>query len=145
VNLDETREAEQFMRTAVDDFAQIVIAELSTRSLSADEQNKMQALTENWLKLVGEGRYASSWEELAEELKARFTRENWAATLQPALQQVGALKARRLKSIGYSDPEAETVAVEFDSSFAKAPQITEIVSLKLEKDGRWRIAGYSFK
>jgi hypothetical protein len=119
--------------------------ELSTRKISAADQNSLQALTESWLKLVGEGKYAASWEELSTELKAKFTRDNWGSALQPLLRQAGTLKARKFKNIAYADPQAETVAVEFDSSFAKAPAVTEIVSLKLEKDGKWHIAGYSLK
>ena len=97
------------------------------------------------MKLVDEGKYAASWEEISMELKAKFTKESWIAALQPLSKQAGALKTRRFKNIIYTDLQAEIVPVEFDRSFAKAPAVTEIVNLKLEADGKWRVSGYSRK
>jgi Protein of unknown function (DUF4019) len=76
-------------------------------------------------------------------LKAKYPKESWQAALQPLLKKAGRVKARRLKSVQYSDPVAETVAVDFESSFTKTSPASETVILKLEKDGNWRVASYS--
>jgi hypothetical protein len=133
------------MASAVDDFAQIIIEETAFRKLAEEDKLKLQALTESWLKLIDTGKYAESWEGLSSELKAKYAKEKWQAALQPLIGKTGKIKARKLKSLEYSDPEAQTIAVEFESSFTKVAPATEIVILKLEADGKWRVASYSIK
>jgi D-alanyl-D-alanine carboxypeptidase len=145
VNSDETPEVSRFMASAVDDFAQIIIEETAFRKLAEEDKLKLQALTESWLKLIDTGKYAESWEGLSSELKAKYAKEKWQAALQPLIGKTGKIKARKLKSLEYSDPEAQTIAVEFESSFTKVAPATEIVILKLEADGKWRVASYSIK
>jgi D-alanyl-D-alanine carboxypeptidase len=145
VNSDETPEVSRFMASAVDDFAQIIIEETSARKLAEEDKLKLQTLTESWLKLVDAGKYAESWEELSAELKARYAKEKWQSALQPLTGKTGKIKARKLKGLQYSDPEAQTIAAEFESSFTKIATASEIVILKLEADGKWRVASYSIK
>jgi D-alanyl-D-alanine carboxypeptidase len=141
VNADETPEANRFAATAVDDFAQIIIGELSGEKLTEAEKLQFQKTAENWLKLIHTGKFSESWEVISAQLKAKYAKENWGAALQPLLKKAGAFKSRKLKSVIYSD--SETVAVDFESSFAKVPQASETVILKLEKDGVWRVASYT--
>ena len=144
VNADETPGANRFMASAVDDFAQLIIQEISSRKVSEADRTKLQGLTESWLRLVDAGRFAESWEELTAELKAKYPKEKWGDALQPFMRKVGKIKARKLKGVEYSDPEAEAVAVDFESSFTKLATAFETVMLKLE-DGKWRVASYSIK
>lgn len=143
VNSDETPALNKFMASAVDDFAQLAIKEISGRELSAAERAKLQALAEGWLGLIDAERFAESWEGLSAELKAKYPKQAWQATVQPLLGKAGRLKSRKLRSVEYSDPTADTVAVDFESSFAKASHASETVILKLEADGKWRVASYS--
>jgi D-alanyl-D-alanine carboxypeptidase len=143
VNSDETPGVSHFMASAVDDFAQVVIKETSPRELPAADKAKLQALAENWLGLIDAGRIAESWEGLSAELKAKYPKETWQTALQPLLRKAGKVKSRRLKSVEYSEPTADAVAVDFESSFAKTPNASETVILKLEADGKWHVASYS--
>jgi D-alanyl-D-alanine carboxypeptidase len=143
VNSDEAPGVNRFLASAVNDFAQIIIKETSSRELSESDKIKLRELTASWLKLIDAGRFAESWEELSVELKAKYAKEKWQSALQPFLGTVGKIKSRSFKSVDYSDPETETVAVDFESVFAKVPTAVETVILKLEKDGRWRVASYS--
>lgn len=143
VNSDEAPGVNKFLASAVDDFAQVVIKENSSRELSAADRAKLQATAEGWLGLLDAGKFAESWEGLSAELKAKYPKESWQTALQPLLKKAGRVKARRLKSVEYSDPVAETVAVDFESSFTKTSPASETVILKLEKDGNWRVASYS--
>lgn len=145
INSDETPEVNRFLSTAIDDFAQIIIKETSSRELSEADRTSLRTLTENWLKLIDAGKFNESWEDLSAELQARFPKEKWQATLQPFLGKAGKIKTRRFKSVEYSDPEKETVSVDFESSSTKLSTITEIVTLELGKDGKWRVSGYSLK
>ena len=143
VNSDETPGVNKFLATAVDDFAQIIVKEISDRELTAADQLKLRQSAESWLRLIDAGRFAASWTELSAELKAKYAQEQWQSALQPLLRQVGKLKTRRFQSVNYADPEAATVAVDFASSFTKVAAAAETVILKLEQDGHWHVASYS--
>jgi Beta-lactamase class C and other penicillin binding proteins len=145
VNADETPEVNRFMASAINDFAQIIIQETSSQKLSEPERLKLRALTESWLRLIDTGKFAESWEQLSVELKTKFPKDKWQAAIQPFIGKVGKLKTRKFKGADYSDPLAQTVAVDFESTFTKIPNAVEIVTLKLEADGNWRVTGYSIK
>jgi hypothetical protein len=143
VNSDETAGVNKFMASAVDDFAQIIIRETSSRELAEVDKVKLQALTESWLKLIDAGKFIESWEGLSAELKAKYAQDKWQSVLKPLLAKTGKIKSRRFKGIDYSDPVADIVTVDFESSFAKFSPASETVTLQLEKDGKWRVASYS--
>ncbi|HKR01133.1 MAG TPA: serine hydrolase [Pyrinomonadaceae bacterium] len=143
VNADEEPGVNRFMAGAVDDFAGVIIREISGRALGEADQSSLRKLTESWLQLIDAGRFTESWEELSDKLRAKFARDKWQSALQPFIGKVGKIKTRRFKSADYSDPETETVTVEFESSFTKFPAASEVVTLERGKDGRWRVAGYS--
>ncbi len=143
INSDETPAAKKFIANAVDDFAQIIIGELSDQKLSDAEKLQFQQTAENWLKLLDAGKFAESWDGISAELKAKYARDNWESALQPFFEKTGKFKSRKLKSVVYSDNEK--VAVDFESLFKKLPMAIETIILKLEKDGKWRVASYSIK
>jgi D-alanyl-D-alanine carboxypeptidase len=145
VNSDDTPEVNQFMVSAVDEFARIIIRETSSRKLSENDKARLQSLTENWLKSLDNGRFAENWEELSTELKAKYIKEKWQTALQPLIEKVGKIKTRKFRNIDYSEPEAEIVVVDTESSFTKLATTSEIVILKLEADKKWHIASYWVK
>ena len=142
VNSDETPRVNAFLSSAVDDFAEVIIKATTTRQLSQSDQAKLQKLTEGWLGLIDEGKYAESWDQLSQRLKNRFTKEGWSSVIHTFLNRTGKLKSRKLRSVAYSDPDAEIVAVDFESSFGKGSPGSETVLLQLE-NGEWRISSYS--
>lgn len=144
VNADEDEAAARFISTAVEDFAQLIVRELSGRSLAADERASARAVAEDWLRLVDAGRFAESGEALSAEMKAKYPGAKWETVLRPFLSRVGKIKTRRFKAADYADAEAGTVAVDFDSSFAKAEAASETVTLKREA-GAWRVTGYTIR
>jgi len=144
VNADESEAATRFLSTAVEDFAQLIVRELSGRSLDAGERESARAAAEAWLGLVDAGRFAESGESLSAELKAKYPGAKWEAVLRPFRSQVGKIKTRRFKGADYADPGAGTVAVDFASSFAKGDATSETVTLKREAGG-WRVAGYTIR
>lgn len=143
VNTDQTSGANKFLNTAIDDFAQVIIKEVSPRELSAENRIKLERLTEDWLGLTDAGKFAESWEQLSAELQAKYAKEQWRSAMQPFVEQAGKMKSRRFKSIDYTDPQAQRVAVTFESSFTKLPTAVETVFLEPGKDGKWRVASYS--
>jgi D-alanyl-D-alanine carboxypeptidase len=145
VNSDETPGVNRFLASAIDDFAQIIIQEISSRKLSETDKAKLQRLTESWLRLIDTDKFAESWEELSAELKTKYVKEKWQAAIQPFIGKVGKIKARKFRGIDFSDPETESVVIDFESSFTKLATAYEIVILKLEADRKWHVASYSIK
>ena len=141
INADETKESAGFMDSAADDFAQVIIDEISYKKLSDAEIREFTSIAESWVRLIDAGKFSESWDRISAELKAKYTRETWPAALEPFLKKVGKLKVRKLKSVVASEPGV--IAVDFDSSFSKLKVATETVFLKLEKDGKWHISSYS--
>jgi D-alanyl-D-alanine carboxypeptidase len=143
VNADENPQTNKFIASAVDDFAQIIIGELFNQNLMGAEKIEIQKTAEDWLKLVDAGKFAESWEGISVELKTKYTKENWQSVLQNFVKKIGKFKLRKIKSIVSTD--SETIAIDFESSFAKLPSATETIILKREKDGKRRVASYSIK
>jgi len=142
VNFDQTKELNSLLSSAVDDFAGVIIGEISPHRLSTENQAKLQQLTEHWLNLIDTGKYPESWERLTAKLKANHPQQTWRATLHPVREKVGNFKSRKLKGISYSDPQTETVVVDFETSFSKFANASERVVLELE-NGDWHVASYS--
>ncbi|MFL6336829.1 MAG: serine hydrolase [Pyrinomonadaceae bacterium] len=142
VNADESEGAQRFAATAADDIAQAVIREWSGRRVSEADAATLSRLTETWLRLLDARRLAGSRESLSAELKAKFDEKQWPSAIGQLLGKVGKLKERRLRNVDYSDPDAGTVSVNFDSSFEKAQSAEEIVILKPE-GGAWRVSSYT--
>jgi len=142
VNSDETPEVERFMATAADSFAGDIIKELIGRELTLDQQESLKQLATSWLNLIDTEHFAESWQPLGKKLKAKYSESTWGSALHPLLSQTGKVKKRTFRSVSYSDPQGESVIVEFDSSFTNASVTKEIVTLAQE-DGQWKIVSYS--
>ena len=138
-NADEPARVSTFL--SPDDFAQIIVEEISNRKLSADQIGQLERTAEIWLALVDAGRYAESWNDLSSQLKAKFTVDSWPKALEPLLKQVGKLNRRTFKSAMSLVPGKADV--DFESSFAKQRQVTETVTMLFEDDGKWHVSGYS--
>jgi len=142
VNADETPEVDHFMRTAADDFAGDIIKELIGRELSLDQQESLKQLATSWLNLIDTGHFAESWQLLGSKLKTKYNASTWETALHPLLSQTGKIRKRTFRSVSYSDAQGENVIVEFESSFAKAAVIKEMVTM-VQEQGQWKIIGYS--
>src|SRR5262249_3358253 len=142
VNGDQYAGANQFIDSAVEDFAQIIITELGGEKLSDAEKLSLNRIAEDWLQLIDAEKLGQSWDSISAELKAKYTRERWQSVMQSFLKKVGKFKSRKLKNVFQAD--SDRVAIDFESSFAKVPSAVETIILKLE-DGKWQIASYSIK
>ena len=109
-----------------------------------------QKSAEAWLALTDSGKYPESWDEASSFFKSKITKDIWTSKLQQARSPLGALKSRKLSTAKYiknppNAPEGEFVILTFDTSFDQLPSSTETVSMILDKDGKWRTAGYFIK
>ena len=98
--------------------------------------------------LVDQGKYGESWEGCSAYLKGEVPKEEWIKRLSGVRKAVGELVDRKQKDYQYSkDPGANIPAGEymiyhFSATFANQTHLTETITVMLENDNKWRVAGY---
>ncbi|HZI23232.1 MAG TPA: DUF4019 domain-containing protein [Gemmatimonadales bacterium] len=119
-------------------------------SVDSTVGGKIQAATKaatRWLTLVDSTRYAASWDSSAAMLRSQVTKSAWQEAAVGARSGVDPLGAREQLSAQYTRqlpnaPPGEYVVLQFRSAGRNQTRWTETVSLTLERDGAWRVAGY---
>jgi Protein of unknown function (DUF4019) len=109
---------------------------------------------ERWLVPVDEQRYADAWAMAADSFKGSVNREQFRDGIRKIRNDYGRVVTRTGEKMAFvgeppnaNDPEAPPkegtqVAIMFDTKFAGEKQAAEQVTMVLEKDGLWRVAGY---
>ncbi|ALC15868.1 hypothetical protein DSOUD_1084 [Desulfuromonas soudanensis] len=114
------------------------------------EKEKAQAAAaavDAFLQRVDSDRYAESWQISASLLKGKVPEQLWVDQLGKIRAVAGPLVERTEESMTYStsakdSPEGEYIVVTFDTSFERKKDASEIVTVTLDTDGVWRVAGY---
>ncbi len=105
------------------------------------------ASAKTFLAQVDTGEYAQSWELLAEITKNQISQQDWVQQLEKLYAKAGPLEQRQQKEISYGnapaeDPDGKYLIITYDSKFERSEQVAETTTLTLDKDDRWRVAGY---
>lgn len=108
-----------------------------TKALAAAQRSAQQ-----WLKLVDKEDYSAAWDASAIDVRANTSKMAWNMLLSASHLPLGQFRARQLKAVS---PEAggKQVRFEFASQFARDDKAVEKVTTVLDKDGAWRVTGYS--
>lgn len=106
-----------------------------------------QAACEAWLKMHDAGDPAGTWETAASMFKSAVSAPAWQQAWQAVRQPLGAVRRRRSRSATHSRalpgaPDGEYVVMQFDTAFENKAEAVETVTLALDRDGAWRVAGY---
>lgn len=124
----------------------------------AAEQERVNAADE-WLALVDAGDLEKSWEHTAQLFKSGISekdffksgisKQQWQSSLRTVQDSLGKAVERRLKSKRYTtelswEPAAEYGVIEYETSFERQMNGTEVVIVIKERDGKWRVSGYKF-
>jgi hypothetical protein len=115
----------------------------------ADETREKAALqaAEEWLALVDSGGYDRAWDDAAELIRKAVTKQDWQKTMETFRSPLGRVVERKWVSLKYTDtlpgvPDGDYVVIQYETRFEKKKASIETITPALEKDGRWRIAGY---
>ena len=118
-------------------------------SLHANEAAEKAAIASAtaWLALADEGKSAETWDQAAGYFKNAVSKEQWTASLKGARTPLGKVITRKLKSKMYTKtlpgaPDGEYVVIMYDTQFENKKSAVETVTPMLDKDGKWRVAGY---
>ncbi|WP_321368340.1 DUF4019 domain-containing protein [uncultured Desulfuromusa sp.] len=115
------------------------------------DQQRIDASTvaaTGFFELVDAGQYAQSWENCAAYLKSEVPKEEWITKLSAVRSAAGQFLERKQKDYTYTRnmnegiPDGEYMVYYFDSKFQNKEDLTETVTVMLESDNVWRVAGY---
>jgi hypothetical protein len=100
--------------------------------------------------LTDSAKYGQSWDEASSLSKAAVTKADWEKAIGGGRGQLGALKARKVKSAVFTRtlpgaPDGEYVVIQFESQFENKAAAIETVTPMHDKDGAWRVSGYFIK
>lgn len=116
----------------------------------SDREKTAIASAEKWLTIVDQGKYMASWEASSEYFKQALTQDQWEQALRPVRGPLGKLISRKVKSATYTTslpgaPDGQYVVIQFNTSFENKKAAIETVTPMMDKDGKWRVAGYYIK
>ena len=105
---------------------------------------------EAWLALTDSGKYPESWQEASTAFKAAVTQDQWVSALTGVRTPLGKVLSRKLKNATYTKtlpgaPDGEYVVMQFTTSFENKKDSVETVTFTVDKDTKWRAAGYFIK
>jgi hypothetical protein len=129
--------------------AVIAIVFFAGVSWAANVEKEKAAITaaQQWLALVDAGKYSESWKEAAEYFRNAVPQEQWKQMLQSVRGPLGKKLSRKLKIKEYKTslpgaPDGEYVVIQYETSYQNKKSAVETVTPMLDKDGKWRVAGY---
>ncbi|MGI9101004.1 MAG: DUF4019 domain-containing protein [Terriglobales bacterium] len=122
---------------------------------AATEKKQQEAITAaskaaaGWLSLLDFGKYNQAWDASSQIFKAQVKREEWNKSIVGLRAPMGKAGARNATAVGYQTkwahaPDGQYVLIEYNTKFQNG-SATEMIALALEKDGAWRVGGYSIK
>jgi hypothetical protein len=122
----------------------------STVHAGSGEEQAAASAARGWLSLIDNSNYARSWQEASAYFQGAIDEERWTASLSGVRKPLGKLVSRKLQTAKYETvlpgaPDGQYVVMQFRASFANKKAAIETVTFMLDKDGKWRAAGYFIK
>jgi hypothetical protein len=114
------------------------------------KENIATETTSEWLKIIDLGFYEEGWENCAKIFKNAVEKFMFKQSLIGVRKPLGKVLKRKEISKKYTTtipvaPDGEFVIIQFKTEFENKKEIDEIITVMIEKDGRWRVAGYFIK
>jgi hypothetical protein len=103
-----------------------------------------------WLAQVDDGNYGDSWDHAAQYFKTAITKNNWEDALNGVRRPLGKVLSRNpidkkfMKNLPGA-PDGDYVVIQYQTSFENKKSAVETVATMLDKDGKWKVAGYFIK
>ena len=123
-------------------FALSLLSGSAAMAQESKEAAPARAAAEKWLKLVDAGDYAGAWNSSSADVRANTSKFFWTTLVGGVRMPLGDAQARSLKA-ARAQAEGSTVTLEYASRFENDKKASETITAVREKDGSWRVAGYS--
>lgn len=104
-------------------------------------------VAQDYVKLLDQGNYAESWKRGASLFQRTVNQKEWESALARSRGRLGAMKSRTLKDQRPAFdpkglPKGAYMVVEYNTSFEKAPNSGELLTLIREPNGAWKVLTY---
>ncbi|HSR57040.1 MAG TPA: DUF4019 domain-containing protein [Candidatus Binataceae bacterium] len=114
----------------------------------AHETAKAVAAAQNWLAMIDAGKYADAWQNSDDAIKSVGSKEQFATMMGRTRAPLGKVQSRAVQQKAYAKdpqnaPPGEYVQVHFNTAFENAKSAIELVTLKKQSDGSWKVGQYS--
>jgi len=133
-------------------FASLILIIIPVMNKTPSKQVSEQSLhaAAEFLFLVDTEEYAQSWEITSAALKKILTKDAWNERIEEIRSFLGPVVERVQNSISYTDsasdvPEGEYVVMTFISKFELRERVVETITLMLNDNNEWKVAGYFLK
>jgi hypothetical protein len=116
----------------------------------AQAAKEATAAAEQWLKLVDEGKFNSSWLQASTYFRNDTTKADWKRRVSVWRSALGSVVSRKLRTVQYlttmpGAPDGQYVMIQFDTTFTHKKSAEEIVVPMMDADGKWRVSEYSIR
>jgi hypothetical protein len=131
----------------------ILCLALTAVAFPQDKPDKAKAAEQaaaDWVKLVDFDAYARSWRLSSITLRAVVSEASFEEQLRKTRAPLGIVISRQLKSTEFRTkipgvPDGQYFLIKYETSFEHKKGATETVTPTLDRDGHWRVAGYSIR
>jgi len=129
--------------------ASLVFALAGCTSSNPDaEADAGVAAATKWLELLDAGKYDDAWASSGDEIKGAGPKEAFAKMMGQTRDPLGKEVSRTVKDKGYAKdpqnaPPGEYVQIHLTTSFENSKNATELVIVKKQADGSWKVGQYS--
>jgi len=115
---------------------------------TAQKEADARLAAQGWLVLLDRRDWGRSWETTSSVFRKLVPLGAWMDGIPKVRDPLGAYAERKIVESAYKTtlaghPDGEYVTVIFQSKFANKPEVIEAVTTVLDKDGKWRVTGYS--
>jgi len=120
------------------------------KTTASEKLNAAVAAAQSWLEIVDSGKYTESWKKTALIFQNKVPQDQWDTTLHLVRSPLGKLVSRELSGMQYATnipaaPMGHYAIIQFKTVFKDKQGSVETVTLMLEPDEVWRVAGYFIK
>lgn len=128
-----------------------IIAATHSMPVQAQEPTAdAQKAAETWIALIDAGKLEDTWTEAHSLFKEKVSKEQWVAAITDLQSRVGKLKSRKLRAAQATKslpgaPDGDYVVLIYDSSYENLPEAVDTLVAAKDKDGSWRVSGYSVR
>ncbi|HUR88397.1 MAG TPA: DUF4019 domain-containing protein [Ramlibacter sp.] len=102
---------------------------------------------QGWLVLLDRKDWGRAWETTGSVFRSKVPLGTWMDAIPKVREALGAFTEREAVETAYKttlqgQPDGEYVTIVFQTKFADK-EVAEVVTTVHEKDGKWRVTGYS--
>lgn len=135
-----------FLYSAIQNPENIPKKEASAPADAILKQGELSAL--EWLKLMDRGQFQEAWNSASPLFKEIISSSQWVKYGQVNREQLGTIISRSIVEEKPTEnpkglPPGEYMYIKFKSVFSKRPEAEELITLKRESNGQWKVFTYA--